>query len=161
MKISRLMSLSYPLTAFLLGMFVFLYACGNDENNDDQKLISFLSKNKHYRSDAKVFVFIPLSGGCGGCTQSAIAFLKENYQNPKIQFIVSNTTLKGVKLSLNGPILNSNLVLSDVGEEAINQGIVNVFPLIVYVTNNHINRRIRVDASNLRQEFDIVSNLIY
>ncbi len=161
------MKIYYPLDylRFLISMnkimwyyllIILLFSCQKEE---DLKLYS--QKLKVFYNTAKVeldsqvtacFV-VQLDGGCSGCVGTALRFVKENYDNPKANFIISNTGNKMIKLKLEGEnIFTSNQIIKDGQQRAVKCGLIHTFPTIYYLDKGTVVEKIILNAENIDRE---------
>ncbi|SFF09263.1 hypothetical protein [Thermoflexibacter ruber] len=137
-------------------MFLLLFSCKKDEDLKlyTQRIREFYDATEsNLNPNVKGILVVQLNGGCSGCTGTGLSFIKENYNSPNANFIVSNWGSKMIKLKLgNEKLFMSSQILKDGQQIAVKLGLINTFPVIYYLKNGIVVEKIILDAENIYEE---------
>ena len=129
-------------------LFVFICVFSSCEkskfHNEKSILIDFLSSD-NYLENKRCLVLIP-ANGCGSCTQDIKEYLKLNYKNNKILFIITDYS-KLNKLDFKDINNFEKYVVIDKKSELMSLGLVENKPVVYFIKNNQIQEIIKFDDS--------------
>lgn len=123
----------------------FFVSCEKVKYQKEQNILIDFLLTDSFLDDKKCIVLIP-ANGCGSCTQDIKEYLKSNYKNDKILFILSDYG-KLNKLDFKDITGFEKFVKIDKKSELISLGLVENKPIVYFINNNQIDEIIKFDDS--------------
>jgi len=100
---------------------------------------------------------IPLEG-CSPCIEQSVAFVKENFEEDKIGFIISSFSPKVTKFTIGQKAFESDNVLIDHHLKAIEFQLINSAPALFYLENGRVTKFIYLDSNNSKATLSALKN---
>lgn len=160
-------------SVFFIVIF-YLTSCGKFKNKkDEQKNIEtfFTPKNISPTSERYIInllhnfviwensipnspqvVFIQAKWSCHACKDLLSDFIKKNYKNQNLKFILPIFSKKELKLHFNNSILNSKNIYIDAEDFFIKNEIVLLESKIFYINNSKIQKIVTININNMEKE---------
>ena len=139
--------------SFLL-ILLFFISCKEELFKSEKNILNELTEIENVLETKKSIIIIPLNG-CGTCTQEIIKFSKLNFNNNKIKFILTGVNAQNF-LTYNEIKDVTKYFIIDEYSTLISQGLIENKPLIFYIENNEITKKVTFDNNNVKK---IISNL--
>lgn len=130
---------------FFFVMNCLFISCGKSKFYKEQKILSDFLETDSFLDDKKCLVLIP-ANGCGSCTQDIKEYLKLNYKNDKILFVISDYG-KLNRLDFKDIQGFEEYVKIDKKSELISLGLVENKPIVCFIKNKQIEQIIKFDDS--------------
>lgn len=130
---------------FFLILLCIISSCEKIKYNKEQKILSDFLLSDIYLLDKKCLVLIP-ANGCGSCTKDIKEYLKLNYKNNKILFIITDYN-KLNKLDFKEIADFEKYVTIDKNSELMSLGLVENKPIVYFIKNKEISEIIKFDDS--------------
>ena len=132
---------------------------GCSENTRKGKLIKEIAVNKNFNIDFEncIVICVPLNG-CPSCVKNSINYLKKNYQNESVYFILSSIFLKHfeyIKDTIN--ITKANNIFFDYENYTGKYQLVEFYPRAYYFSDKKLKTTIELD---IEQKYTFLQTML-
>jgi len=145
--------------AVLAGLLTLLAitACEQKPTADSilQKILAEYDSENFLKKHA--ILAIPLEG-CSPCIEQSIAFVKENFEEEKIGYIISSISPKVTKFTIGQKAYESDNVLMDHHLKAVEFQLIPSAPGLFYLENGRVTRFIYLDSNNSKATLTALIN---
>lgn len=138
---------------FLLWLLSFIILVSCENRADHTSLDMLLLKLKIVPNKDISAIIIQTHLGCHSCSEAVSEYIRKNYGNNKIVFIVPFTTSKEMKLEYSSKVLGSSQVFIDKENDAVKMGIVYENSIIIYLEQGRIKEKVILKPENIINEF--------